>query len=555
MRSGGGRSGLLAGVLGFFLFLAPPVSAKTFPPTEIAQDVTLSQAAQAGIVGLKAKGGFGGDVVAVDLTGARIPGHPVTVRVRIEFWGADKAGNPWPPAKAAQIEGLIEGRLSGLRGSDGTPVAIDVVPRLRGGGDPPTPGYHQIKLEDVPPESGQKDTSQVNAGEDPSGVRTGQFGANEGATTYAHETLHLLGFKDRYLATEPDLLVDGKRYPLPKFKGSKSDSKALDEWFKSVLDAEKKLEEKLGEEGKLVPGVPPGHADDLLANTHSSTSTLLEADIDDLIARAGVHLFAKPGDLVAGKDGGTQNLGVGAPLELFAPRGGSAHADGLYAYCIDFHRTLPRTGLGFDVLGPARGLGSSQLESLQRVLEVVGQAPDPNDFALVGAAQSAVWAVTDGEEPTPEGGAILDAAGVTFDKAHFSSTPHFTDPNAGTSETAAVTPTGVLPRIPVDSSPGPTDPIDGIAGKPRLLSAEITRRRVREAVISLVLDRAPDSVRIGLQGGGRRTQRGLGSFGAQIGPNEIAVRLPKSRFARGRLLLRGTGWKRSLKLQAPRRGH
>ncbi|HLM49622.1 MAG TPA: hypothetical protein VK279_03675 [Solirubrobacteraceae bacterium] len=82
------RNGVLAGlVLGALLGAAPAASADAapLPPTEIAQEVSLPQAAQARIVALNSKGGFGGDRMRVDLTGARIPGAPVTVRLRMEF--------------------------------------------------------------------------------------------------------------------------------------------------------------------------------------------------------------------------------------------------------------------------------------------------------------------------------------------------------------------------------------------------------------------------------------------------------------------------------------
>src|ERR1700712_3643704 len=89
-------------------------------PVEIAQPVNLSQAAQAGVVHLSSKGGFGGDVVAVDVEGARIPQAPVSVTIHMEFSGVDAAGNPWPASKGAAIAAEIEQRLAGLKGRDGT---------------------------------------------------------------------------------------------------------------------------------------------------------------------------------------------------------------------------------------------------------------------------------------------------------------------------------------------------------------------------------------------------------------------------------------------------
>src|ERR1700712_1696181 len=105
-------------------------------PVEIAQPVNLSQAAQAGVVHLSSKGGFGGDVVAVDVDGARIPQAPVSVTIHMEFSGVDAAGNPWPASKGAAIAAEIEQRLAGLKGSDGTPVTVDVVPSTRLPTDP-----------------------------------------------------------------------------------------------------------------------------------------------------------------------------------------------------------------------------------------------------------------------------------------------------------------------------------------------------------------------------------------------------------------------------------
>ena len=145
----------------------------------------------------------------MDLTGARIPGAPVTVRLRMEFYGADKGGTPWPASKATDIEAAIEGRLANLRSSDGTPVTVDVIPRYRGAGDPPTPGFHQLRLDDVPPGNGQ--SNQINTSmAAPDGSIPGELNANDTAATYAHEAMHLIGFKDRYLGFQPFHLNGGK---------------------------------------------------------------------------------------------------------------------------------------------------------------------------------------------------------------------------------------------------------------------------------------------------------------------------------------------------------
>jgi hypothetical protein len=535
-------------------------AADPLPATELAQDVTLSEGAQAGVVHLKSKGGFGGDVVAVDVDGARIPNKAVTARVRIEFWGADAAGQTWTQDRANGIAAAINARLSGLTGSDGTPVTVDVIPKARAAGAPPTPGFHQIELRDVP-----KDSMAMMVHGDPtgpSGVRTGEWSSNEDVTKWAHETVHLLGFHDRYLGLQPDLLVDGRRYPLPQFTGDKADTAALDAWFAQVLNAETQLEMQLHKTGALVPGVPPGHENDILATTDNPNSTVLKSDLDDIIARAGVHVIARSGDTVANKSGDQQNLGVGAALDLFAPRGGSAHADGLVAYCVDFHRGIPSSGVGFDVLGPAKDLGSPQLVALQRVLEEIGrrQATLPLNSAAHGGtppgAQDAVWAVSDGKQPSQAAQAILDAAGVTFDQQSFSQTPHYDDPNASGSDTAAITPTGVVAGIQVDRSPPPSGPIGGedpaALATGRLLAARaVIDRRRRTVDLRVAVDSPQETIAVGLV---RRKAHGkaqpLGAVSVEGGIAKTTLTLArKLRAGRYRAVLQSSaGWTSTLSL-------
>jgi hypothetical protein len=530
-----------------------------FPPTEIAQDVTLQQAAQAGLVTLTAKGGFGGDVMAVDLRGARIAGAPVTVRVRVEFWGTDRAGNAYGPDAASRIERAVEARLAGLRASDGTPVTIDLIAKARRTSDAPTPGFHQVELKDVPRGSGQEGTSEVHTSQPrPGGVLTGTFGANEVATTYAHEIMHLMGFHDRYNGLRPTLLVEGRQYPLPAFSGDRNDRKALDAWWAKVLAAEAALERRLGKSGKLLPGIEPGHEKDILAN-HSADPdgvTVLPADVDALIARAGVHLRARPGDLLVGKDSTLQNLGVGAATELYAPRGGAAHADGIFAYCIDLHRHSPRAGVGYDVLPQAAALGGPQLAALQAVLEQAGRLQQPGALSGPSAAQTAVWAITDASSPSESAAAFLGQAGVAFDPGLFAATPHFTDPNAGAAGTAAITPTGVLPAIAADASTPPAGPPGGSATTraPRLVAARVlsrvTARRARQRLrLALVGAFRDDVAEVTLTRLGRRRPVSLGAVAVSVAPRVVSVPLPRLRAGRYRIVLRGSRWSRRLALR------
>ncbi|MBJ7330793.1 MAG: thioester domain-containing protein [Solirubrobacteraceae bacterium] len=523
-------------------------------PTEISQEISLQEGAQAGIVQLTSKGGFSGDVMAVDLTGARLPGKPVTVQIRIEFHGVQKDGQPWPQSMADKIAAGIEGRLSGLKGKDGTPLSIDVIPTVRPDAQPATPGTHQIELKDFPPNG---DTNFIAGVVQPGDVHTGVFGVNEQPIVYAHETLHILGFHDRYLALQPDALIDGKRYPLPKFTGDKSDPAQLDAWFQKVTDAEKALEAKLGKKSDLVPGVPKGHELDLLANTHDDRATVQTADIDALIARTGTRLKAKPGDVLLGKDPTAQNLGVGAPLDLYAPKGGKAHADGIWAYCLDLGKHSPPANVGYDVLGPAAGVGGPQWAAIQRLLEAAGAHPDALASRGPSGAQDAIWAVTDASSPATSGEAFLAAAGVPFDKPLYEQTPHFTSPNAGNPATAGVTTAGgVLPAIPADAATPPVGTIDGASvQRPRALAVLVPKRlRLRgkrtPLRVSVVLERGNDQINVILRRKGKKGGRVLAVVPAPIGPSELRLTVPRVAAGRYRLELAGSsGWKRARDLR------
>lgn len=227
------------------------------PATEISQPLSLQQAAAAGIVDLRPKGGYGGDSVAVDLTGARVRGAPVTATVRIEFLGAQKDGTPWPQSKADEIAAAITRRLAGAKSSDGTPFTIEVVARVRAGSDPVTggtPGYHQIVLEDRPRASDASMVSGAPFG--PNGEKSGNWGINEVPTTLAHETGHLLGISDRYSARRPEWIgPDGQHVKLPEFRGDAKDAKALDTWWRSVVRASDALDARFGR-GDVQPGIP-----------------------------------------------------------------------------------------------------------------------------------------------------------------------------------------------------------------------------------------------------------------------------------------------------------
>ncbi|MDO8210615.1 hypothetical protein [Conexibacter sp. CPCC 206217] len=543
---------LFASLLLVLILPAAAHAADPLPPaTEISQPLSLQEAAAAGIVDLRPKGGFGGDSVAVDLTGARVRGAPVVATVRIEFLGTQKDGTPWPQSKADEIAAAIARRLAGSKSSDGTPFSVEVVARVRAGSDPltgGTPGYHQIVLEDRPRAS---DASMVSGRPfGPNGEKSGSWGTNETTTTLAHETGHLLGIGDRYTARKPEWIgPDGQHVKLPEYRGAGGDMRAMNAWWDSVVRASDALDARYGR-GDIQPGIPRGGENDIMADGTGAEhdKPIIPGDVDRLIASAGVRMRANPGDVLANKSAEDQNMVVGAPLDLYAPKGGTVHRDGLFAYCIDLHRHVPKTEGRFDVLGPAAALATTypQYAALQQIVDEIARRQADPAVGLGGplGANDAIWAVTDASPlSSPEGEAILAAAGVAFDAAAFAGSPHFVDPNAAGATTAGVSPTGVLPAVAADRTPPALDPALALPaarlGYLRLRSGRVRANRRTAVTLRSLQDGSATrwSVTLQRRGGSLKSARTLPALTLPAGPDVNVIRLPRLKRGHYRLVL------------------
>ena len=461
-------------------------------PTTISKRVSLEDAAKLGAVKLTAKGGYNGDAVAVDATWkpAKVP---VTVQIDIEF--SSFPGGP----SAADVEAAIESRLPPRTAADGTKVQFDIVARERAPGAVASPCFHQMQMtpdSEFRGEAGEADSNPLTtpqSGEWPSG--RGPTGDRQ---IWTHEALHLAGLEDQYSSF---FRIGKKDYPIPDSVDI-ADPEAVKAWAKGKgLDYDK---------GKAGTKAKPGHENDIMGDVFKGSEKLQQFDVDKFAVAGAKRLTveAKPGDLLLNKDGGAQNLAVGAPFELTTELGKPAHADGLVGYCIDLHHHVPSAGQGFDVLGSAGAQPQPALQYLQRVLDVAA-AQQPAALTETPGAQDAIWRISD-DSPAEEGAAILTAAGVpdqTFDA------PHFTNPNAGSPETVAVSPTGVLPAA------APLPYLSLLRVKPGKLAAKTARTVSVEVTVAL----AADKVRFELQ----RRQRGQWQRVARFPARKLKPGTPK----------------------------
>ncbi len=499
------------------------------PATEISKVISLKDAAMNRMVDLKGKGNFSGDTTAVDLRWKPTKG-PVRVTLRIEFSGFANPAGAHAPLGVAVKNGTVELNRLVPKGAGLPKVQFDVQYIVTGKNAPQRPGYHQVTITKTGDPNFRSGLNSAGTPNSVDGV-TGEWSTDDlfSARTFAHEALHIAGLPDRY---DTFYKANGREYRAPRDLDTSDKIKA---WARAHVPP-------LPVTGDYFSRPQRGRACDVMADSEAACRKIDRRDLRNFAAQAGVRLEAKPGDLLANKDATEQNFGVGAPLALFAPRLGTAHVDGLIAYCVNFDRHIPRLGGPFDVVGPAAEVGGTGYAQLQAVLEAVGTRT-PGATGEVPDAQKAIWAVTDPTSPAfgplgADGQAILAEAGLT--PGALPGTVPFTNPNAGSPETGAVTASGqVLPLPAVEPEPPAL-----ITRLERVgLSREVLRpRRVQRVILTLDTTGAAASLVLVVQRQMGRRWRTVGTFPTRVvgvGSSQLGLTMP--RLVPGRYRVRVTG--------------
>ncbi len=484
--------------------------------TTASREVSLKDAAKAGMVKLTSKGKISGDGVKVEGTWKPIKA-PVKLRFNIEF--IDSGPNPGAPTPSA-VAGAIEGQLNGKLKFKGQPVKVDVVAKRRSSTEAPTPCFHQIYFY---PERGVRDYVDGLDGltnPQPQGGQWNYGGAND-AVSWAHETMHLAGLDDQY---RDFFQVGGKEYPVPSSVNSE-DREALKKWAESKgLDVNA---------GKLHSIPHKGHENDLMGSAQAGFNVPegALAKIWALSAKT-VDIHGEPGDILLNKNPAHQNLGVGAAFDMSVKPGKPAVKEGMVAYCIDLQDKGPAVGDVFDVLGNAAERPEPGMAELARVLRHVDSLQQ-RLLEEVSGAQLAVWRVTN-ESGAASYSATVDAilaAAQVPPNVDFG-TPHFETPNPGVPETTSITNGAIDPTVATDPAVAAEIERQAVAPKPKLARLAIGPRRVtsttRVLTVTFELNGAGDRVRARVfQRGRRKALRTTKLRTVEAGATSFALVVPK----------------------------
>lgn len=496
-----GRLVLIAVVAAALGALAPVASAADAffpgnvpPPTQISRDLTLSQAAQAGVIDLDAKGGPEGDAVSLTLKHKKISG-PINVTVRAEFTVAPRItpDNRQRIAESLQqIARATEAAMNapGYKTQSGDPLTVRLIWTFRDPEAAPNPSYHQVQiinpafdLEEADPDyRAQLEglPTPNRTGED--AVINAKFPVSDvNPKVLSHEMFHFAGLDDRYIDVyrvpgKPDLPLPERAMPPSQLAAYVKSHGRPGPPAGSVRSAD-------------TPGT--GRCDIMGSGEHRACRRLSKRALKWFETQAAIQVTANPGDILANKETDRQNFGVASTTTVLTTPGSSTTANGVAVYCLDKGRFIPFQSR-FDVLGPGRDVpGYAPAAAL---LELASRL-QPTLNETVDGMQAALWNITDAAPLDTSGTAeqsraLLSQAGVPEDAVP-GGLPDFVNPNAGSADTGAVTPAGEV--VPTAQAPVTT------VVPPTVAFAQLYPKRVpagRRPTSTLMLSTTGDGTRV-----------------------------------------------------------
>ena len=458
----------LAGASAYFAH--PQSNHIAHPASVVHYNMPLREAVDRGIAGLRSKGRFFGDGVAITVDNREpITTDRVGITLYIDFWGPTATQE-----NVDRIEDAIEkvwsvnGYLTeDLRTVD---VVANVVARVTQGGSmaPGTPGYHQIELvEDIRSNVVGRGTSfDVNrgAGSGTWATSPDSYGRDG---VFAHEAGHLLGLPDRYEDFERTWLLGDKPWTREGDGARFSDEElaAIIQDREISYTYEEALAEVTEKEWRDIYSVPMDYrvASDLMA---TSRGFLDFDDLGDLIDQAGLLVYAQPGDVYLSKNPEQQSFVSTKLANVFAPAGEVRQLNGLYAACIDALKGVPPPGTPLDLAPPLNTwTGIRAAELLNSFLQSANERDEYcNDATLFGT-----WRMTDNVGMyNPTGYTYLEERGITLEAEEFLDFPRLSNPNKDDTTTNVV--------LPPELFSVAIDPIATLtqAGQPAMLNWTIT---------------------------------------------------------------------------------
>src|SRR5262249_12624611 len=188
--------------------------------------------------------------------------------------------------------------------------------------------------------------------------------------------LHLMGLPDKY---QDVFQVGGRQYPLPE-NGLEG---------QALADALAKFGVKPSQ-GYITARNKPGVSRNDIMGLNSDHGRIIGKDLRRLAGSYFIRITGVQGTILANKNGSDQsylaeNLNGPSRNELLVPPGGTAHAAGIYGYCVALTRHIPQQGEGLDVVGNVYEQTDPASQALAKVLNVIVSRPhDLNGSFLFG---------------------------------------------------------------------------------------------------------------------------------------------------------------------------